>query len=121
MSDITVQDVQNLDAKGFTGITDARIESFIEDAERETDSMYSGRNSQFPTLVGDRDIFVKNLAAHKVVLAQGGEAQSESSSGGSTSYQQGQSEDYLTLTRYGETAKRHLRDEQSIAIVRNYR
>jgi len=118
---VTVEDVELLDAKGFTGISDNRKEALLEDAKSEANGMYSGRNSRFPTLVGDRDIFVKNLAAHKIVLAQGGEAQSESSSGGSTSYQQGQSEDYLSLTRYGETAKRHLRDEQSIAIVRNYR
>lgn len=120
MVNVTISDVEMLSSKGWTSLTDDRKEALLDDAIQERETMYSGRTSRFATLQGDEDIFVKNLAAHKWELAEGGEPQSESQTGGSTSYQTSQSDDYLSLTRYGETAKRHLQDEQSVGIVRSW-
>lgn len=117
---VELQDVESLDSTNWDSLPDADKQDMLEDARTEADTMYSGRNARLPTVDGDRDIFVKNLTAHKWELAEGGEAQSESQTGGSTSYQSGTVEDYLSLTRYGQTAMRHLRDEQSIAIVRTW-
>lgn len=117
---VDVSDVEALDSTGWQSLDAVTKQELLEAAKQERDTMYSGRNARLPTLDGDEDIFIANLAAHKFELAEGGEAQSESQTGGSTSYQQSQSEDYLSLTRFGQTAKRHLRDEQSISIVRTY-
>lgn len=117
---VTREDVEMLDAKGWQNLSDSRKDSLLQDAVTERETMYSGRNSRFPTLVGDEDVFVKNLAAHKWELAEGGQSDSESSQGGSTSYTSGGAEDYLTLTRFGRTAERHIRYDESIAIVRSY-
>ena len=118
---VTVQDVERLDANGWKSLSDDRKQALLDDAETEYATMYDARNSRFPTLVGDKDVFIKNLAAHKFELAEGGEASSEGGQGGSTSYVTGQADEYLTLTRYGKTALRHVRYDESIAIVRNYR
>lgn len=117
---VTTDDVEDLDSTGWQSLSSSKKSALLADAETERDTMYSGRNSRYKTVVGDEDVFIKNLAAHKWELAEGGEAQSESQTGGSTSYQQGQSEDYLSLTRFGMTASRHLADEQSTSIVRTY-
>jgi hypothetical protein len=117
---VTIEDVEALDSKSWQSLTDEKKQQLLEDARRESRTLYTGQVARMPTLEGDKDIFVKNLAAHKWELAEGGESQSESQTGGSTSYQQSQADDYLTLTRFGETAKRHVRDEQSISIVRTY-
>jgi len=76
--------------------------------------------SRLPTLDGDAEVFTLNLAAHKWELAEGGEAQSESGEGGSVNYTTGNPEDYLTLTRFGETALRHVWMDSSIAVTRTY-
>ena len=117
---VTVADVEKLAKNGWNQLSQDRKEALLEDAEAEADSIYSGRMSRTPTLVGPRDQFVKYLTAHKLELSEGGEANSESGEGGSVSYQSSQSEDYLTLTRYGETAKRYVRNDESIAIQRSY-
>jgi hypothetical protein len=117
---VTVADVEDLAAKGWRSLDDTKKQALLDDAQTERQELYSGRNSRLPTLQGDEDIFVKNLAAHKFELAEGGEPQSENQTAGSTSYNTSQAEDYLTLTRFGETALRHLRDEQSTGIVRTY-
>jgi hypothetical protein len=120
MADPTVSDVEDLDSTGWTALPDTKKQSLLDDAIREADTMYSGQYSRMPTLDGDREIFIKNLAAHKFELAEGGETNSESQTGGSTSYETTNTDDYLTLTRFGETAKRHIREEQSIGIVKSY-
>jgi len=117
---VTVEDVELLDAKGWTNLSDSRKLALPDDAITERATMYTGRNARFPTLVGDEDVFVKNLAAHKWQLAEGGQPNSESNQGGSASFDTTQSDDYLSMTHYGETAKRHIRYDESIAIVRSY-
>jgi hypothetical protein len=117
---VDIADVEALSAKGWSALPDDKKERLLEAARRERATIYSGQLSRMPVLDGSEDEFIKNLAAHHWELAEGGEPASESQTGGSTSYQQTQSDDYLSLTRFGETAKRHLRDEQSISIVRTY-
>jgi len=119
---VTVQDVRDLSSTGWsqTASNDV-VQQYIDDANDEADSVFSKRMSNLPNLDGDRDIFIKNLAAHKLELHEGGEAQSESNAGGNVSYnlQAGSQEvmQYLSMTRYGRTAALHIRDTESIGIA----
>jgi len=114
------QEVKYLTSTGFTQLSDERMDRAIKGAISERSTIYSDNMARFPTLDGDAEEFTLNLAAHKAQLAEGGQPQSESGEGGSTSYQQGQVEDYLDQTIPGRTAKRLVRDEQSLGIVRSY-
>ncbi len=113
-------DVESLDAHGWSNLSDTRKDRAIKDALGERETLYNDRMSRMPTLDGDEETFLLNLTAHKLELAEGGQSESESGEGGSANYQTGQVEDYLDLTRYGRTAKRHIRNEESISIVRSY-
>lgn len=118
---VTVSDVEQLSSTGFSQLSQGRKDALLADAQREAETIYSGRMSRTPTLDGDQDVFIKNLAAHKYELAEGGQAENENAQGGSASYTTGGSVDgYLDLTRFGRTAKRHIRNEESISIVRSY-
>lgn len=118
--DDIIATVEDLSSTGWTQTSRDRKASAVRDAIGERDTIYSGRMARRPTLDGDAEVFTKNLAAHKLELAEGGEAQSESGEGGSTSFASGTVEDYLSLTRYGKTALRHVREDQSTSIVRSY-
>jgi len=119
---VNIQDVRDLSSTGWSQTADDDVvQQYIDDAEREADTVFSKRMSNLPNLDGDRDIFIKNLAAHKLELHEGGEAQSESNAGGNVSYnlQAGSQEvmQYLGMTRYGRTAALHIRDAESIGIA----
>lgn len=114
------EQVEKLSSTGWTQLSDSRKDELIREAIGERDTLYSGNMSRLPTLDGDAEVFSLNLAAHKWELAQGGEAQSESGEGGSVSYSSNAGEDYLNLTRYGETALRHVWSDDSIAAIRTY-
>lgn len=114
------EQVEKLSSTGWTQLSDSRKNELIREAIGERDTLYSGRMSRLPTLDGDAEVFSLNLAAHKWTLAEGGEAQSESAEGGSVSYSTQAGEDYLSLTRYGKTALRHVWNENSISAIRNY-
>ena len=114
------QEVKNLSSTGFTQLADTRVDRAIKGALAERDTIYSGNMARFPTLDGDAEEFSLNLSAHRCQLAEGGQPQSESGEGGSTSYQQGQVEDYLDQTIFGRTAKRHIRNDESLGLVRSY-
>lgn len=114
------EQVEQLSSTGWTQLSDTRKDELIREALGERASLYSDRMSRLPTLEGDAEVFTLNLAAHKWELAEGGEAQSESGEGGSVSYQSSSADEYLTLTRYGETALRHVRMDDSISAVRSY-
>lgn len=114
------EQVEQLSSTGFAQLSDARKDELIREAIGERDTLYTGDMSRLPTLDGDREVFSLSLAAHKWELAQGGEAQSESGEGGSVSYTTGNVDDYLTLTRYGKTALRHVWMDSSIAAIRTY-
>ena len=118
--DDIIEQVEYLSSTGWTQLSRERKSEAIRSAIAERDTLYTDRMSRLPTLDGDAEVFTLNLAAHKMELAEGGEAQSESGEGGSVSYTTGNVEDYLTLTRFGKTALRHVWEDESIAIVRSY-
>jgi len=115
-----IEQMDNLSSTGWTQLARKRKSEAIRAAIAERDTMYAGRMSRMPTLDGDREYFTLNLAAHKCELAEGGEAQSESGEGGSVNYRGGNVEEYLDLTRYGQTAERHISYDHSIAAIRTY-
>jgi len=118
--DDIIDQVERLSSTGWTQLSRERKAEAIRSAIAERDTLYNERMSRLPTLDGDAEVFSLNLAAHKMELASGGEAQSESGEGGSVSYATGNVEDYLTLNRYGKTALRHIWEDNSLAIVRSY-
>lgn len=118
--DAIITGVEELSNTGWTQTSRERKVKAVRDAISERDTLYSERMSRMPTLYGDAEVFTENLAAHKLELASGGEAQSESGEGGSVSYQSSQSDEYLSLTRYGETALRHVRNDESVAAIRSW-
>jgi hypothetical protein len=122
MANPTVSDVEALSSTGFTQLSSTKKQALLDDAIEETDQLYAdARVSRLPTLDGSREIFIKNLAAHKYTIAEGGEAQSESSAGGSVSYNtvSGDAIESLQQTRFGREALNHVRDEQGIGIYRS--
>ena len=118
--DDIIAEVEALSNTGWTQTSRDRKAKAVRDAISERDTLYSERMSRLPTLQGDAEVFTENLAAHKLELASGGEAQSESGEGGSVSYQSGSVDEYLSLTRYGETALRHIRRDESVAAIRSW-
>ena len=118
--DAIIAEVELLSKTGWQNTSRGRKAAAVREAIANRDSIYSRRMSNLPTLEGDAEIFTNNLAAHKLELIEGGEAQSESGEGGSVSYQSGQVDDYLTLTRYGREALNHIRKEESIALIRGW-
>ena len=118
--DDIIDDVDDLSKTGWSNTSRSRKVSAVREAIAERDTLYSRRMSRLPTLEGDAEVFTNNLAAHKLEIREGGEAQSESGEGGSVSYQTGQVEDYLTMSRYGRTALRHIRMDESISAIRSW-
>ena len=118
--DDIIDAVEDLSKTGWGNTSRSRKVSAVREAIAERDTLYSRRMSRLPTLEGDAEVFTNNLAAHKLEIREGGEAQSESGEGGSVSYQTGQVEDYLTMSRYGRTALRHIRMDESVAAIRSY-
>lgn len=114
-----IDQVSKLSSTGFTQLGRERKAQAIRSSLGERDTLYSDKMSRLPTLDGDAEVFLLNLAAHKMELAEGGEATNESGQGGNASFNSGQVEDYLTLTRFGRTAKRHIRNEESLSAVRS--
>jgi hypothetical protein len=120
---VTIDDVENLDSKGWEHLPDAKKTALLNDAQAEVSTLYSDQVSTLPTIEGDTDVFTKNLAAHKWELAEGGEATSESNTGGNVSYNLGNPDDvymYLSQTRFGRTCVGHLSGRSGIGIVRTY-
>jgi hypothetical protein len=118
--DDIIDAVEDLSSTGWTQLSRSRKASAVREAIAERETLYSDRMSRLPTLEGDAEVFTNNLAAHKMELREGGEAQSESGEGGSVSFQTSSTEEYLQLTRYGETALRHIRMDESISVIRSY-
>jgi len=115
------EQVETLSKVGWTNLADDKKDALIRQAIGEANTLYTGRYSRLPTLDGDAEIFRLNLAAHKMELAQGGEAQSESNGGGNVSYNTvtGDQMSDLQNTRYGRTALKHVRDRQGLGIQRS--
>jgi hypothetical protein len=120
---VTIDDVEKLDSKSWSQLPDDHKQALLQDAQSEADTIFSGQVSTLPSIEGDRDVFVKNLTAHKYELAEGGEATSENSAGGSVNYNLGNPNDtytYLSQTRYGRTCIGQLSGRAGVSIVRSW-
>jgi hypothetical protein len=120
---VTRADVEKLDSKSWSQLSDTKKDALLSDAQSEVSTLYSDQVSTLPTIEGDEDVFTKNLAAHKFELAEGGEAGSESNTGGNVSYNLGNPQEtfqYLSQTRFGRTCIGHLSGRSGIAVVRTY-
>lgn len=122
---VTVSDVEALSAKGWQHLDDAgggktQKQALLDRAERFVNTTMSDRVATLPEIEGDRDDLISLVAAHHFELASGGEAQSESSTGGSVNYNTvtGEVMNGLSETRYGRMALEYVRDEQGISMVR---
>jgi len=118
---VTIDDVEKLDATGWSQMDQAVKEQALDRARRLLDNQFSDKVATLPTFVGSRDDGLKLLTAHLIELAQGGEAQSESSEGGSVTYNTvtGEPLDSLSETRYGrEFQDFYLRDRLGIGVIR---
>jgi len=115
-------DVTDLSSTGFAQMSDAKLDRAIKGAIADATSIYTDRFARMPTLDGDAEEFRLNLAAHKATIAEGGEAQSESNSGGNVSYNTvtGDAVDRLQQTRYGREAADHVRDRQGLGLYRSW-
>jgi hypothetical protein len=118
---ITVADVEELDATNWQQLDSGVKSAELERAKRMINDQFSARVSTLPTLIGDEGDATKLLTAHFWELTTGGEAQSESSEGGSVTYNTvtGESLNSLSETRYGrQFSDHHLRDRIGIGVVR---
>ena len=120
MASVTVSDVESLENKGWQSLDASKKSDLLADAEQEYKDLYSGRLARNSVNRTTEDLLVKYLAAHKFELAEGGEAQSESQTGGNTSYNVANPETYLELTRYGQTVLDYLNQRQQVSIVRSF-
>ena len=120
---VTVSDVEKLSAKSWNQLPNDHKQALLEDAQSQANTIYSGQVSTLPSIEGDNDVFVKYLAAHLYELAEGGEATSENSAGGSVNYNLGNpNESYMSLsqTRYGRTCIGLLSGRSGISIIRSW-
>jgi len=119
---IDLTDVERMDSTGWNQMEREIKEEQVDRARNLLDNQFSDKVSTLPTFVGNRDDGLKLLAAHLIEMAQGGEAQSESSEGGSVTYNTvtGDAINSLTETRYGRQFNDyHLRDKLGIGVVRS--
>ena len=118
---VTIEDVENYSATNWQQL-DADVKAeLLTHAENLMDNQFSQRVSTLPNFEGNRDDGLKLLTSHLWDLSQGGEAQSESSEGGSVTYNTvtGDAIDSLRETRYGrQFADFYLRDRMGIGVVR---
>ena len=120
MTEITKEDVTNLASTQWTQLDDAVFDRWLEIAEGMMEHQFSQRVSTLPNFEGDRKNGLSLLTAHFLELAEGGEAQSESSEGGSVTYNTvtGNPVESLQETRYGRLFRdQDLFDEQ-VSVVR---
>ena len=125
---VTVEDVENYAAKQWQQLDPDVKQEQLELAESMLANQFSERMATLPNFKGDRDFGLKLLTAHLWELAQGGEAQSESSEGGSVTYNTvmtyntvtGNAVDSLQETKYGRLFRdQFLFDEQGVGVVRS--
>ena len=119
---VTVEDVENYAAKQWQQLDGDVKQEQLELAESMLANQFSERMATLPNFKGDRDFGKKLLTAHLWELAQGGEAQSESSEGGSVTYNTvtGNAVDSLQETKYGRLFRdQFLFDELGVGVVRS--
>jgi len=121
VEDIDLVDVSRGASDQWSHISDDTKEQMLEEAKEMAVTTYGGRFSKLPSTLNQK-LFVINLTRHYLEEVEGGEAQSESQQGGSTSYNTvtGESQSNLESTRYGRRCMDILREAMSIGIVRGY-
>jgi len=117
---VTISDVEMQSSMGWDQLPDQNKQHLLDQAEREVTDLYSGRVSTLSEIEGNKDDLVELVAAHKFELASGGEAQSESATGGSVNYNTvtGEIPNGWSETRYGRQALEYIRDETGFSMVR---
>lgn len=121
MVSIFVADVQAVYGGQDPAIDESQQETLVGIAERLTEDVFSGRIATFSEIEGNTDDFAAYLGAHLWEIAEGGEAQSSSQTGGSVNYQhlQTNAESTLGETRYGRTCLMMMRQNANTGIVRS--
>jgi len=122
INDITITDVDRGASDEWSQIPDTTKQQMLQEAKELAMTTYGGQVSRLPTQTNQK-LFVINLARHFLEEVEGGEAQSESQQGGSTSYNTvtGDAMSSLQSTRYGRRCTEILRAQQSVGIVRTRR
>jgi hypothetical protein len=117
---VTVSDVEALSSTGWTQLSSSKKTALLDTAESIVNGQLSVDQATFSTIEGDPEEAKKWLAAHFYELAEGGEAQSESTQGGNVSFNTvtGEWMSSLSETRYGRTLDDlYLRNRGGLAIV----
>jgi len=122
VDDITITDVDRGASDEWSQVPDTTKQQMLQEAKEMAMTTYGGRVSRLPTQT-NKKLFVINLARHYLEDVEGGEAQSESQQGGSTSYNSGSAPDsqFPSGSRYADRAAAILRGNQNISIVRTRR
>lgn len=120
---VTTTDVEDLSSTNWSQLPQDTKDALLTQAQNVVNDLYGGDTATVAELEGNQDDAITWLTAHMWELAEGGETQSENSSGGSVSYNTvtGEWRSSLSETRYGRFFRDHyLGDEQSTSIVRTY-
>jgi len=122
VDDIEIKHVERGSSQEWESLTTKQKQQMLLEAKQSATTIYGGRLSRV-SRIRDRVLFTINLTRHYWQQAEGGDAQSESATGGSTSYNTvtGEAMRELTTTRYGQRALEMIRDDQSTGIVRTHR
>jgi hypothetical protein len=115
MADTSRSDVDAI--YGQRGMSDSDADTLVSQANRLADDVFSGQLRTLSEIEGNEKDFKTLLAAHLWTLREG-EAQSESQTGGSITYNitTGDLKDGLSETRFGRMAQAYLRDSASVSV-----
>lgn len=121
MVDITVKDVENVYGEQAPSLDTAKRKSLTAVAENLTEDVFGGRQTRQDEIEGDESDFTAFLAAHLWEIAEGGEPNSQSMTGGSVNVQHLQTdiESTLSETRFGRICLMMTRNRTNTAIVRS--
>jgi len=122
VDDIEIKHVERGSSQEWDSLDTKQKQQMLLEAKQSATTIYGGRLSRV-SRIRDRVLFTINLTRHYWQQAEGGDAQSESATGGSTSYNTvtGEAMRELTTTRYGQRALEMIRDDMSTGIVRTHR
>ena len=117
----TISEVQSAYGEKQPALDTTKKQDLVDIAGRLRTQVFGGRVSHLSELEGNTDDFEIYLAAHLWEIAEGGEQQSSSQTGGSVNYGhlQGNVEQTLSETRYGRVCLMMLRGSASTGIVRS--
>lgn len=121
MVEISVPEVQAVYGNKSPSFDTAQQNQLVSIAENITEDVFGGRITRQNEIEGNEADFAKYLAAHLWEIAEGGETNSQSQSGGSVNFQHLQTniESTLAETRYGRLCLMMTRSNTSTGIVRS--